>query len=600
MGLEAYSPLAMEWLNLRGPIILKVLAAVLFVALYVYGRLMLSCIMVGSTLRARAVLAELGMATIGVSATLLLCKVHPILGGLMLLLLGVLHTANMEMVLALQTVVRLEVASYGVEKTFLKGSALQPTFLWYGLTLLGSGALLVALWGNVPVLRAAIPLALLLAGVLLLLLATPLPIYGRSWTDGSLAWRSLTRTLLDRTAVPPPTVETTEQGVRRDAEEEVKVPAPNVLLLVLEGVPGAYVQGSQTVTRVAYPLKMERLSKIAEESLLFPNALAPNQQTIRGLYTLLTGDYPHLDMSTPKAYSYLDLEGDRRPRGLPRTLNAAGYRTLFLEAAHLDYMAKGRIMQALGFEQVLGTGYFDHSYARSGWGPDDRAFYEGALGLLEELKNGEEPWFLTLLNVGSHHPYVLPEGFAGEFQSRKLAAVEYLDRSVGSFYEAAKERGLLENTLLLIVSDESHGVVGVPFGEYWPVLMVQGPGIEAGVRRYRVGQIDVAWTILSQLGIAEESGMIPRHNILQGAPDRHFYFGPFVSADSGLVYELFGNGKIREYRCSAPLHAPAYETRLLAGKEAREVLNRLLREEERPAVRPQGVSFSLPLRSRRR
>ena len=600
MGLETYSPLLLEWINLRGPLILKISAALLFVGVYVYGRVMLSNSMVGSTLTVQAVVAEFGVATSGVAATLLLCRVHPVLGGALLLLLGLLHAANMEMVLALQTVIRFEVASYGVEKTFLKGSALQPTFFWYGMTLVGSGALLVALWGNAPVLRASIPAGLLIAGILLVFLVTPLPIYGRSWSDGSLAWRSVTRTLLDRTVVPPPSLEANRRATDAPGNKISAAGKPNVLLLVLEGVPGTYLTPTQEATGVDCSVKMEKLSRIAEESLLFPNAVAPNQQTVRGLYTLLTGDYPHLDMSTPKAYEYLDLEPDRRPRGLPKALRARGYTTLFLEAAHLGYMAKGRIMEALGFDRVLGADYFDHSYARSGWGPDDRAFFEGALKLLEKVDDESAPWFLTLLNVGSHHPYVLPEGFGYKFRSRKLAAVEYLDRSVGWFYESAKSRGHLENTLLIIVSDESHGVVGEPFGEYWPVLMVQGPGIEPGLRRYRVGQIDVAWTVLSYLGLADGSGMIPRENILRSVPDRHLYFGPFVSAEAGVVYELFGNGMVREYRGPGPLHAPKYATRLLSEGESRAALERLLRQEDRPRPGLPGITVSQPLRFRRR
>ncbi|MFW6250904.1 MAG: LTA synthase family protein [Alkalispirochaetaceae bacterium] len=600
MGFEAYSPLILEWLLLRSSLILKLLAALLFVGVYVYGRVMLSRAMAGSTLTVQAVAAELGVATIGVSATLLLCRVHPILGGFLPLLLGLLHAANMEMVLALQTVVRLEVASYGVEKTFLRGSGLQPTFFWYGMTLIGSGALLVALWGNAPVSRAAVLAGLLAAGLLLVLLVTPLPIYGRSWSDGSLAWRSVTRTVLDRTVVPPPPAEAAEVAPLSGDPVGREAKLPKVLLLVLEGIPGAYLSQAQAATDVAYPVEMEQLSRIAEECLLFPNAVAPNQQTVRGLYSLLTGDYPHLDMSTPKAYGYLDREPSRRPRGLPEALRARGYRTLFLEAAHLDYMAKGRIMEALGFDRVLGAGYFDHSYASSGWGPDDRAFFEGALQLLETMEEEGGPWFLTFLNVGTHHPYVLPRGGAGGFRSRKLATVAYLDRSVGWFYESAKARGLLEDTLLVIVSDESHGVVGEPLGEYWPVLMAQGPGIEPGLRRYRVGQIDVAWTILSYLGLAEGSGMIARENILEQAPDRHFYFGPYVSAEPGLVYELFRNGMVREYRAPGPLYAPEHVIRPLSASESRRTLERLQREEDRPRSRAPGITVSEPLRFRRR
>jgi hypothetical protein len=562
MSFGALSPLLLEWLQLRGTLLLKIAAALLYLGLYVYGRIILDESFLGSSVALQTILAEIGVATVGIAATILLCKVHALVGGIFLLSLALLHTANMEMVLALQTVIRFEVATYGVEETFLKGSALKPTFFWYGLSLIGVSALLAALWGNTPARHLGPPALLLVAALVLTISVTPFPLYGRSWSRGSLVWRSVTASLFDR-SVPDPPTEVPELGPGEGAATG-KLPtqsAPNVLLVVLEGMPGVYLAPVQEATGVDYPVTMERLSSIARESLVFPNAIAPNQQTVRGLYAILTGDYPHLDMSTPKAYGYIEKEPEERPTALPRVLSGAGYRTLFLQGAYLGYMAKGRIMEAMGFETILGRSYFQRSYASSGWGPDDRAFFEGAVELLQELQGEDKPWFLTLLNVGTHHPYVLPEGFASDFDTQKLASVEYLDQALGWFYNALGAQGLLEDTLLLFVSDESHGVSGQPFGQYWPVLMVQGPGIEAGIRGRRVSQVDVSWTILSHLGIAESSGMIPRQNILvrySQPREEEFFFGPFISPEPGLILEQFRGGQIREYQSDRVLYAPTY------------------------------------------
>lgn len=559
MSLGALSPLFLEWLQLRGTLLLKIVAAVLFLALYVYGRILLEESFLGSTVALRTILAEIGVATIGIAATILLCKVHALLGGVFLLSLALLHTANMEMVLALQTVIRFEVATYGVEETFLKGSALKPTFFWYGLSLIGVSALLAALWGNTPTPRVAATALLLLAGAVLTVSVTPFPLYGRSWSRGSLVWRSVTASCFDRNVPDPPAI-TPEAGPEKRVAELPAETLPNVLLVILEGMPGVYLTPVQEATGVRYPVTMERLSVIAGASLLFPNAVAPNQQTVRGLYAILTGDYPHLDMSTPKAYGYISKAAEERPVALPEVLSRAAYTTLFLQGAYLGYMSKDRIMEAMGFERILGRSYFDHSYATSGWGPDDRAFFEGAIGLLREIDREAAPWFLTLLNVGTHHPYVLPEGFGSDFENQKLASVEYLDRALGLFFDSLDEEGLLEETLVLVVSDESHGVSGQPFGQYWPVLMVRAPGVGRGVREERASQLDVSWTILSYLGIAEGSGMIPRRNLLGGTDPREepLYFGPFISPEPGLVLERFRGGQVREYRSDNVLYAPEY------------------------------------------
>lgn len=560
MSFGALSPLLLEWLQLRGTLLLKIAAALLFLALYVYGRLLLDETLLGKTLALQTIVAEVGVATMGIAGAILLCKIHALLGGVFLLSLALLHTANMEMVLALQTVIRFEVASYGVEETFLKGSALKPTFFWYGLSLFGSSALLAALWGNTQAQRVGPPLLLFMLALSLTAAVTPFPLYGRSWSRGSLVWRSVTASLFDRN-VPDPPEELPEPVDARSSREPSPESKQNVLLVVLEGMPGVYLSSVQRATGVEYPVTMVRLSDIARSSLLFPNAIAPNQQTVRGLYAILTGDYPHLDMSTPKAYSYIRQSPEERPRALPEVLSRAGYRSVFLQGAYLGYMSKGRIMEAMGFEEILGRSYFDRSYASSGWGPDDRAFFEGALELLRELHRGGDPWFLTLLNVGTHHPYVLPEGFASDFDTQKLAAVEYLDQALGAFYEALMREGLLENTLLIFVSDESHGVSGQPFGQYWPVLIFNGPDIEAGIREQRASQVDVSWTILSYLGIAADSGMFRRNNLLRADPSRReeeFFFGPFSSPEPGVVLERFRSGQVREYHSDGVLYAPEY------------------------------------------
>ncbi|GAH82717.1 unnamed protein product, partial [marine sediment metagenome] len=98
------------------------------------------------------------------------------------------------------------------------------------------------------------------------------------------------------------------------------------------------------------------------------------------------------------------------------------------------------------------------------WGPDDKAFFEQAADFIENLNKKPNPWFLTLLTVGTHHPSAVPEELVEKFSSRKEAAIVYLDQALGDFFKRLKDSGILDDTLVLFVTDESHGVTGQPYG----------------------------------------------------------------------------------------------------------------------------------------
>jgi len=63
---------------------------------------------------------------------------------------------------------------------------------------------------------------------------------------------------------------------------------------------------------------------------------------------------------------------------------------------------------------------------------------------------------VTLLTVGTHHRYNVPNDFNGESEHGSSAwAFEYLDLAIGRFVSELEAAGVLENTLVLITSDES-------------------------------------------------------------------------------------------------------------------------------------------------
>ncbi len=188
--------------------------------------------------------------------------------------------------------------------------------------------------------------------------------------------------------------------------------ARNVLIVALEGIPGAYVGANRAALNGSYRENlMPRLSAWAERGMNTPDYVLHNHQTIRGLYAMLCGDYDKLDNGTPKGIEMLT-QNQRNRACLPAQLRSRGFATHYLQGAGLRFMAKDRIMPHIGFDATRGREWF-RKPARLDfpWGMDDRSFFEGALDYVGQLRRGKQPWMLTLLTVGTHQPYSAPAAY---------------------------------------------------------------------------------------------------------------------------------------------------------------------------------------------
>ena len=185
--------------------------------------------------------------------------------------------------------------------------------------------------------------------------------------------------------------------------------ARNVLIITLEGIPGAYIEANRKALHSRYQQNlMPKLSRWAERAMSTPDYVLHSHQTIRGLYAMLCGDYSKLDSGTPKGVELLN-DKQRNQQCLPAQLQARGFRTHFLQGAALQFMAKDKIMPHMGFTHTRGRDWFRNKpQLEFAWGMDDKAYFEGALTYVRQLRQNKQPWLLTLLTVCTHQPYASP------------------------------------------------------------------------------------------------------------------------------------------------------------------------------------------------
>jgi len=339
--------------------------------------------------------------------------------------------------------------------------------------------------------------------------------------------------------------------------------AKNVLLVILEGVTGGYLPtAAQHHERLPfYPLA--RLDETFAENVGYASFINHQRRTNRGLFALLCGEYPRLVVGTPKM-SLAPLNPWREC--LPEVLREAGYRTVYLQSAPLSFMQKDRFMPSIGFDETLGHDAFSNPHFRTFWGVDDRTLFDEAIQRIGQLEAGESPWFLTMLNVGTHHPYTVPESFKTPYDDEFRRAFNYLDHHFQRFLRELDNRGMLEDTLVLVTSDESRGDLrttadGMASGltENWGFLVAILPE----KHRLLVGEVfaqsDIPLSILDYLGLAARgTDFFGRSVFRQYGTGRPIFYGNVnyrtlggVKADGSIVQCRHEGRSCARYRPSA-------------------------------------------------
>ena len=357
--------------------------------------------------------------------------------------------------------------------------------------------------------------------------------------------------------------------------------ARNVLIVTLEGIPGAYIaENRQLIGSNYHEDLMPRLSQWAERGMTTPDYVLHSHQTIRGLYAMLCGDYGKLDSGTPKGVELLNSQ-TRNLQCLPHQLRSMGFRTHFLQGAGLRFMAKDQIMPHIGFEQTRGRDWFQNKpYLEFPWGMDDKAYFEGALKYVGQLRqNRQQPWMLTLLTVGTHQPYSAPPEYLQRYPSAKQAAIGYLDDAVADFLAALEKQGVFKDTLVIVTSDESHGLENVRLASAWGFNLVFAPDgdklppVKSGV----YGHVDLTASVLDYFDLPVPDNIAGRSLFRDYATPREIisYTNGLLRQHDGKVFtECTFQQVCRRYESAGFIAASAKYLGRITGRQARLVSQR--------------------------
>lgn len=332
----------------------------------------------------------------------------------------------------------------------------------------------------------------------------------------------------------------------------------NVVVVQMEALQAAAI-GARVDGQEVTP----NLNRLVDRSWYFENFVSQVGQgtTSDAEFMVNTSLYP--PVAAPAALQY----SDRALPSLPRLLRDQGYDALTFHTNSAQYWNRTQLYPALGFTRYYDRSFFGDS-DRIALGASDKVLYTKTLEELERYHRKGKPYYAHIISLSSHFPFIgvpnsertlkLSAPYVGTRVGDYLTEVNYADRQLGAFLDQMDERGLLDDTVLVVYGDHFgikdpsgepaeraavHELLGRPYTAMDLLnvpLVIHTPGQSRGQRvEDTVGQVDLMPTLADPLGVdlAEtphfgRNAFVRTRPLLSGAS----FVGPDAYLDGVLLY----------------------------------------------------------------
>jgi phosphoglycerol transferase MdoB-like AlkP superfamily enzyme len=259
------------------------------------------------------------------------------------------------------------------------------------------------------------------------------------------------------------------------------------------------------------------------------------------------GTHPTLEailFSTPITPLTLGAVGRKPlPWALPRIMQQAGYRTLFVTSGRAGWRELDRVLLAQGFDEVVDAGTLQALYPQAPlgvWGTWDHYVFEYLRQRMHH-PNPAQPLFVFVLTSTNHPPYDLPPDYQrvprnmalwqGETHSELLQAnldsYHYAADLLGGFVQALRTSPWKNNTVVAATGDHNVRTFGlyaqperrhlmrqVPF-----VIWDEGLDCPKHLTRLSASHRDMVQTLLPLVGASGPYLNTGRNLLSTGSPD---------------------------------------------------------------------------------
>lgn len=293
---------------------------------------------------------------------------------------------------------------------------------------------------------------------------------------------------------------------------------PNVVIVILESfartVMNAEVGGESV---------MPYMQRLKGEGIWFENFFANSFRTDRGEVAILSGFPAQTRMSIMKLPA--------KSRNLPsiaRSLAGEGYATSFAYGGDLNFTNQSSYMYATGWQELIWQKDLRFDAPAADWGYDDALMCDWFADRVIALSDAGKPFLAGLLTLSSHTPFDVPYS---KFDDKVLNAMAFSDECVGKMIDRLKASPAWKDLLVVLVADHGYPyprtlTYNEPLRHRIPMIWTGGAVARPRVVEDYAAQIDIAATLLAQLGVAHDDFDYSK-DIFAPTPPRKFAYYTF-------------------------------------------------------------------------
>lgn len=305
--------------------------------------------------------------------------------------------------------------------------------------------------------------------------------------------------------------------------EVLNTKRPNVLIILMEGFGGAFVEPLGGLPDVT-----PNFNRLSEEGVFFTNCYANSFRTDRGTVCTFSG---YLGLPTASVMK-IPAKSHTLP-AISEELVKAGYKTDFLYGGDINFTNMKSYLLSKGYQRLTANTDFTLAEQTSNaWGVNDDITFEYLYNQLKERK--DSPWHTAFLTLSSHEPFEVPYH---RLKEQIPNAFAYTDDCLGKFIDKLKQTPVWKDLLVICLPDHGfyyprEGLNTDPKFFHIPLLWLGG-AVKQPVKVDKImNQADLAATLLGQLGIDHSAFNFSR-NVLGS---NYIYPFAFYSFNNGFAF----------------------------------------------------------------
>jgi phosphoglycerol transferase MdoB-like AlkP superfamily enzyme len=321
----------------------------------------------------------------------------------------------------------------------------------------------------------------------------------------------------------------------------------NVVIFILESFAREYIGSlNPTLEGGNYKGYTPFMDSLISVSLTFDVSIANGKKSIDAMPSVLAS-IPSLE--TPYTISNY---ANNKINGIAALLKKKGYYSAYFHGAPNGSMGFDSFTKMSGFDDYFGLNQYPNKADFDGmWGVWDEPFFK-FFG--EKLNTFKQPFLASIFSVSSHHPFKVPEKYAGKFKKGPapiLEVIGYSDFALRELFNQISRSPWFKNTLFVITADHTNESVHKEFqnnfGSFCVPIIFYKPGSDLKGYKHRIAQqIDIMPTILSYLNY-DEDYVAFGNNLLDDS------YESFAFNTNGSTYNLYMKDHILEMIDNKPV-----------------------------------------------